>query len=155
MKVVEVSGRSFEIRRPRREECHGIRSARSCTRARSARSAIIAEISLKLRAKFARTATAVARFRQSESAPPCIAVVRKSTLQPVSCEWTGPENEVWLRFGEHPRAVDWQLKNLPPGADWIILEGADESAAWERLAEAIQRIRADRRAGRRTADTGA
>jgi FAD/FMN-containing dehydrogenase len=38
-----------------------------------------------------------------------------------------------LRFGEDPRAVDWQLKNLPSGADWKIVEGPDEIAAWERL----------------------
>ena len=94
---------------------------------------IIAEISLKLRAKFARTATAVTRFDNSDAAAEGVTAVRKSALQPVSCEWTGPENEVWLRFGEDPRAVDWQLKNLPPVADWTILEAADEAAAWERL----------------------
>lgn len=94
---------------------------------------IIAEISLKLRAKFARTATAVARFGDVETAAAAVATVRKGALQPVSCVWTGPENEVWLRFGEDPRAVDWQLKNLPPLADWTVLEGADEAAAWERL----------------------
>jgi len=94
--------------------------------------AIIVEISLKLRAKFARTATVVARFPDFESAAACVAAVRKSALQPISCEWTGPENEVWLRFGEHPRAVDWQLKNLPAG-DWRILEGPDETGAWTSL----------------------
>ena len=94
--------------------------------------AIIAEISLKLRAKFARTATAVARFADFDSAAACVAAVRKGPLQPVSCEWIGPENAVWLRFGEHPRAVDWQLQNLPP-ADWNILEGTEETAAWERF----------------------
>ena len=94
--------------------------------------AIIAEISLKLRAKFARTATAVARFDDVQPAFACIAVVRKSALQPISCEWVGPENEVWLRFGEDPRAVDWQLKNLP-SADWKVIEGPEEVAAWECL----------------------
>jgi glycolate oxidase FAD binding subunit len=94
--------------------------------------AIIVEISLKLRAKFARTATAIARFADLQSAAGCVAAVRKSPLQPVSCEWLGPENEVWLRFGEDPFAVDWQLKNLP-AADWTIVEGPDEIAAWERL----------------------
>ena len=94
--------------------------------------AIIVEISLKLRAKFARIATARARFADVEGASACVASVRKSALQPVSCEWIGPENEVWLRFGEHPRAVEWQLKNLPSG-DWTILEGPAEAAAWEQL----------------------
>jgi len=95
--------------------------------------AIIVEISLKLRAKFARTATAIARFRDFESATSGVAALRKSPLQPVSCEWVGPENEVWLRFGEDPRAVDWQLKNLPQIADWQIYEATEEAAAWERL----------------------
>ena len=92
--------------------------------------AIITEISLKLRAKFPRTATAVARFADFDSAAACVAALRKSSLQPVACEWIGPENEIWLRFGEHPRAVDWQIQNLPP-ADWKIHEGAEETAAWE------------------------
>jgi glycolate oxidase FAD binding subunit len=95
--------------------------------------AIIAEISLKLRASFARTVTTVARFDRFEAAAACVAAVRKSPLQPVSCEWIGPENEVWMRFGEHPRAVDWQLHHLPESADWKVLEGPEESAAWERL----------------------
>jgi glycolate oxidase FAD binding subunit len=95
--------------------------------------AIIGEISLKLRAKFARTATAIARFADFEAAAACAAAVRKSQLQPVSCEWVGPANEIWLRFGEHPRAVDWQLRHLPPQAEWTLLEGPDEAAAWARL----------------------
>lgn len=94
--------------------------------------AIIAEISLKLRANFARTATAIARFEDSNVAGGLIAALRTSPLQSVACEWLGPENEVWVRFGEHPRAVDWQLKNLP-AADWRVLEGLEEAAAWERL----------------------
>jgi glycolate oxidase FAD binding subunit len=94
--------------------------------------AIIVEVSLKLRAKFPRTATAIARAADRDEAAGLIASVRKSALQPISCEWVGSENEVWLRFGEHPRAVDWQLTNLPPG-DWMLLEAEDEAAAWERL----------------------
>jgi glycolate oxidase FAD binding subunit len=95
--------------------------------------AIIAEISLKLRASFPRTVTAVARFDQLEAAAACVAAVRKSALQPIACEWIGPhQHQVWLRFGEHPRAVDWQLRNLPAG-DWKVLEGPEESAAWEQL----------------------
>jgi len=97
--------------------------------------AIIAEISLKLRAKYARMATAIARFGNLQAAADGVAQIRKSVLQPVAFEWLGPENEVWLRFGEDPRAVDWQLKNLPAVADWKVLEGADEVAAWEGLRE--------------------
>jgi glycolate oxidase FAD binding subunit len=95
--------------------------------------AIIAEVSLKLRAKFARTATAIAHCANSDDAAACIAAVRKSPLQPVSCEWVGPENEVWLRFGEDPQAVDWQLRHLPSVAGWKVVEGPDEMAAWEQL----------------------
>jgi glycolate oxidase FAD binding subunit len=95
--------------------------------------AIIAEVSLKLRANFARTATAIARFADFESAATCAAVIRKSPLQPVAFEWIGPENEIWLRFGEHPLAVDWQLQNLPAGVDWTVLEASEETAAWNRL----------------------
>jgi FAD/FMN-containing dehydrogenase len=95
--------------------------------------AIIAEVSLKLRAKFERTATAIAAFDDTEGAAACLESLRKGPLQAVSCEWIGPRNEVWLRFGEHPRAVDWQLKNLPANADWRVIEGADEAVAWEQL----------------------
>ncbi len=101
--------------------------------------AIIVEISLKLRAKFGRTATAVARPASPDSAATLIAAIRKSALQPVSCEWVGPENEILLRFGEHPRAVDWQLKNLPP-ADWKILEGDGETACWEKLRQQYHKL---------------
>ena len=93
---------------------------------------IIAEISLKLRAKFPRTATAIAELGDKDAASALIDSIRKSALQPVACEWAGTDNEVWVRFGEHPRAVDWQLKNLPP-ASWRVLEGGEEKAAWEKL----------------------
>src|SRR5436189_1880162 len=93
--------------------------------------AIIAEVSFKLRAKFGRTATSIAKAADVSGAARLVASVRHSALEPVACEWVGPDNEIWVRFGEHPSAVDWQLKNLPP-ADWTILEGSEESAAWER-----------------------
>jgi glycolate oxidase FAD binding subunit len=94
--------------------------------------AIIVEISLKLRAKFPKTATAVVPCAGTAEARDLIASIRKSSLQPVSLEWSGNQNEVWVRFGEHSKAVEWQLKNLPP-ADWKVFEGTEESAAWERL----------------------
>jgi len=95
--------------------------------------AIIAEVSLKLRANFERTATAIARFADTNSASACLSLLRKSLLQPVACEWVGPGNEIWLRFGEHPRAVEWQLQNLPAEAQWTFSEGPDEAAAWENM----------------------
>ncbi len=132
MKVVEISGRVSKsggrvVKNVTGYDLHKLYTGSLGTLA------IIAEVSLKLRASFERTATAVTRFANRTSAAECIAALRKSTLQPVSCEWVGPENEVWLRFGEHSKAVDWQLKNLPRGADWVISEGPEESAAWERL----------------------
>ena len=94
--------------------------------------AVIAEVSLKLRAKFKRMTTAIAQTGNMDLAAQLVSSIRKTGLQPVSCEWVGPENEVWVRLAEDPGAVEWQLKNLPAG-DWKILEGDDEAAAWERL----------------------
>lgn len=91
--------------------------------------AVIAEISLKLRANFERTATAIARFADKAEAAACLASIRTSPLQPVACLWVGPGNTVGLRFGDNAKAVDWQLKNLPPQADWTVKEGPDEIAA--------------------------
>jgi glycolate oxidase FAD binding subunit len=102
--------------------------------------AIIAEVSLKLRAKFGRTATAIAKAGSVDAAAQLIASIRKSAVQPVSFEWVGPDNEIWLRLGEHPRAVDWQLKNLP-SADWTILEGKEEAASWEKLRSRYHALR--------------
>lgn len=94
--------------------------------------AIIAEISLKLRSAFGKTATATTTCGDLANASELLRKIRSGPLQPVSAEWIGPENAVWLRFGEHPRAVDWQLKNLPK-ADWRIAEGPDEAGLWEDL----------------------
>src|SRR5207237_1825775 len=58
--------------------------------------AIIAEISLKLRAKFGRTATAIVRTGDTEAAARLVAVIRKSALQPIACEWVGPENDICI-----------------------------------------------------------
>jgi glycolate oxidase FAD binding subunit len=101
--------------------------------------AVIAEVSLKLRAKFRRMATAVAKTGSTDAAAGLLSAIRKSAVQPVSCEWIGPENEVWVRVAEDPKAVEWQLKHLPP-ADWTILEGGEETAAWEKLRSRYQRL---------------
>lgn len=96
--------------------------------------AIIVEISLKLRAKFAKTATAISRAGDIDAGAGLIAALRKSPLQPIALEWVGSENEVWVRFGEHPKAVEWQIKHLPP-AEWKILEAEEEKAVWDNLRE--------------------
>ena len=46
----------------------------------------------------------------------------------MSCEWVGPDNSIWLRFGEHPEAVDWQLNHLPEG-NWV----PEDEKVWEKL----------------------
>jgi glycolate dehydrogenase FAD-binding subunit len=94
--------------------------------------AIIAEISLKLRAKFPRTATAIAACGTAAEAKALISAIRGSSLQPIALEWVGNPNEVWVRFGEHPKAVAWQLNNLPAAA-WKVLEESEESVAWQSL----------------------
>ncbi len=95
--------------------------------------AIIAEVSLKVRARFGRTATAVARVDGHTAAELILREIRTGPLQPVSLEWLGPANEIWLRFGEHPLAVDWQLKNLPK-ADWQVFKDEAEADKWNSLA---------------------
>ena len=132
MKVVEVDGRISKaggrvVKNVTGYDLHKLYTGSLGTLA------IIAEVSLKLRAKYARTATVTARFSDLQAAADAVAIVRKSVLQPVAFEWIGPQNEVWLRFGEDPRAVEWQLKNLPQIADWKLFEDSDEVAAWERL----------------------
>ena len=94
--------------------------------------AVIAEISFKLRPSFGKTTTAVAEFAEMADAVSVLSALRKSTLQPVACEFVGPKYALWVRFGEHPRAVDAQVQRLP-AASWKLFEGAEEVAAWERL----------------------
>jgi glycolate oxidase FAD binding subunit len=90
--------------------------------------AIIGEISLKLRTNFARTATVVGRFEDRTTAAAAVQAIRLSPVQPVACDWLGPENSIWLRFGEDSMAVDWQLKNLPDG-NWIV----EPDSVWDTL----------------------
>jgi glycolate oxidase FAD binding subunit len=94
--------------------------------------AIIAEISFKLRPRFEKTSTAIAEFDSTREAVRALAAIRTSALQPIACEWVGPRNALWIRFGEHSRAVESQISQLPK-AEWKILEGEGESAAWEQL----------------------
>jgi FAD/FMN-containing dehydrogenase len=95
--------------------------------------AVISEISFKLRPSFARTSTVVAEFESLASALEAVSQIRKSSLQPISCELTGPRHTVWVRFGEHPEAVEWQVSQLPH-ADWRRYDGEAEQAVWADLA---------------------
>jgi glycolate oxidase FAD binding subunit len=132
MKVVEVSGKISKsggrvVKNVTGYDLHKLYTGSLGTLA------VISEISLKLRANFERTATAIAQFGDARAAAACLASLRTGPLQPVACVWSGSNNEIWLRFGEHAKAVEWQLKNLPKDADWTAHEGADEAAVWEQL----------------------
>ncbi|HET9220338.1 MAG TPA: FAD-binding oxidoreductase, partial [Terriglobia bacterium] len=94
--------------------------------------AVIAEISFKLRPRFEKTVTAVAEFESMADAVHVLNALRKTPLQPIAGEFVGPKYALWLRFGEHPRAVDAQIAQLPE-ASWNVYEGSEERAAWERL----------------------
>jgi hypothetical protein len=85
-----------------------------------------------LRPSFAKTATAVANFTSTADAEKILATLRTSKLQPIACELVGPEHALWIRFGEHPQAVDSQIAELPK-ADWRVLHGKEESDGWENL----------------------
>ncbi|HEY2574244.1 MAG TPA: FAD-binding oxidoreductase, partial [Verrucomicrobiaceae bacterium] len=97
--------------------------------------AVIAEISFKLRAQFPKTSTAIAEFERLSDALAVLAQIRTSPLQPIACELIGKSNPsahaLWLRFGEHPQAVAWQIAQLPK-APWKVTESDAESEAWER-----------------------
>jgi glycolate oxidase FAD binding subunit len=96
---------------------------------------VIAEISFKLKAQFPRTSTSVAEFDNLASALAVLGKIRNSPLQPIACELVGgaaAPHAIWIRFGEHPAAVAWQIAQLP-AADWKVIDGDLESAAWERL----------------------
>jgi glycolate oxidase FAD binding subunit len=96
---------------------------------------VIAEISFKLKAQFPKTSTAIAEFGSLSEALAVLAGIRKSPLQPIACELVGGagiSNAIWIRFGEHPAAVAWQISQLPAAA-WKVIEGDEEAAAWERL----------------------
>jgi len=131
MKVVEASGRISKTGGRVVKNVTGYDLAKLYTGSIGSL-AIIAEVSLKVRAKYGRTATAVAQFENEEKVHQALSAIRTGPLQPVACEWAGPEHELWLRFGDQPKAVDWQLRNLPAG-DWKVFENADEANAWESL----------------------
>jgi glycolate oxidase FAD binding subunit len=96
--------------------------------------AVIAEVSLKLRPTFGKTATAIADFERVSEAAAVVKEIRNGPLQPICCELSGLQPSIWVQFGEHPRAVDWQIANLP-AANWKTFEGEQETSCWERLRE--------------------
>lgn len=101
--------------------------------------AVIAEISFKLRPAYDRTATAIAEFADLKAAATALTAIRKGALQPIACELSGPKPAIHIRFGEHARAVDWQLSRLP-AAEWRIAEGEAEQAEWSKLRDSFSRM---------------
>src|ERR1044071_2190397 len=61
--------------------------------------AVVAEVSLKLRSSFGRTATVVAEFDGMGDALKAVEATREKGLQPICCEFAGPPCALWLRFG--------------------------------------------------------
>lgn len=111
--------------------------------------AVISEVSFKLRAAFAATASARLRPGGLAEAADVIREIRSGPLEPVSLVWAGAEDPfVAVRFGEHPRAVEWQLDRLP-GEGWERFDAETESAVWDAvrdryraLAEPVVRVAA-------------
>ena len=108
--------------------------------------AVISEVSFKLRARYQSTATARVQFSTVAAAGKTIRAIRNGPLDPISLVWTGRENRLYVRFGEHARAVDWQLDQLP-GSDWERFDRDAEGAVWdevrgfyEQLGEIVVRV---------------
>jgi FAD/FMN-containing dehydrogenase len=89
-------------------------------------------VSFKLRPRFGTTATAVSRFSSLADAEAVLAQLRTSKLQPIACELVGPQQAIVIRFGEHPQAVESQIRQLPT-ASWEVVAADKESAVWEDL----------------------
>jgi len=107
---------------------------------------VIAEVSLKLRSRYEATASARIRLEDAAQAAAMIRALRAAPLDPVSLVWTGPDNEIRIRFGEHRKAVAWQLARLPAG-EWETFAGDDERGLWaeartlyEALGEPLVRV---------------
>jgi len=107
---------------------------------------VIAEVSLKVRARYDGTASARIRLPDFASAADMIRALRAAPLDPVSLIWTGPMNEIRIRFGEHASAVRWQVGQLPEG-DWETFDSESEPDLWDdarafydRLPEPVVRV---------------
>ena len=101
--------------------------------------AVIAEISFKLRPRFEKTATAIAEFATMADAMEVLAVLcERVRFSRSRASWSGRNTRVWLRFGEHPRAVEMQIAQLPT-APWKVFEGAEEICRLGKAAEAPAR----------------
>ena len=96
--------------------------------------AVISEISFKLRARYEATATARIQVADLAAAAQIVREIRTGPVEPIALVWSGPRHTVTVRFGEHPRAVQWQLGQLPPG-DWERFDEASEKAVWKEIGD--------------------
>ncbi len=92
--------------------------------------AVISEVSFKVSPRYQGSATAQLQVSTLEDASEVVGRLRRGPLEPVSFVWIGPENRIYIRFGDSTRAVEWQMDHLPDG-DWERLEPAQEHTAWE------------------------
>ena len=91
---------------------------------------VISEVSFKVSPCYQTTATARLRVSTLANTSEMVRLVRKGPLNPTSFVWLGPENVLYIRFGDTTAAVQWQLEHLP-GRDWERFDPPEEHAAWE------------------------
>jgi glycolate oxidase FAD binding subunit len=96
--------------------------------------AVISEISFKLRARYEATASARIHVADLGAAAQIVSAIRSSPVEPIALVWSGPQNSIAVRFGEHPRAVQWQLGQLPPG-DWERFDRLSETSVWKEVGD--------------------
>jgi glycolate oxidase FAD binding subunit len=90
---------------------------------------IVSEVSFKVSPRYKRTATARVRMDSLESAAAIVSTIRSGPVNPISLVWSGPDNWVYVRFGDSAPAVLWQLDHLPK-ASWERLDQDEETQVW-------------------------
>lgn len=101
--------------------------------------AVVSEVSFKLRAAYEATASARTRASSTAEAAAILGRLRGPEFDPVSLVWEGASNTITVRFGEHPRAIEWQLSRLP-AADWEHFEEGSEGGMWNEVREAYRSL---------------
>ena len=101
--------------------------------------AVISEVSFKVSPRYQTTATARLPVSTLADASAMVRRIRTGPLNPISFVWLGPENALYIRFGDTAAAVQWQLEHLP-GGDWERFDPDGEPAAWESVRDFYERI---------------
>ena len=147
MKVVHVGGRESKTGGRVVKNVSGYDLAKLYTGSLGSL-AVISEISFKLRAAYQTTASARLRVAGLQEAAEIVRGIRTGPLEPIALVWTGPDHTITVRFGEHPRAVEWQLDRLP-GEGWDRFDRETEGSVWNdvrncytRLSEPLVRVAA-------------